>query len=91
MKFGDFQLGDLVEVVNLAPTGRRVLSGASPTIANGDQGIVTEKYSADFRVQCGSNTAMQWEANIRPDEVRLIARLGREEATRRLFAKPQEV
>ncbi|WP_157131275.1 hypothetical protein [Burkholderia pseudomallei] len=84
MKLADFELGDLVEVVNLTPIVRRVLAGSSRTIANGEQGIVTEKYRTDFRVQSGNNASMHWEANIRPDEVRLISRLGREEATRRL-------
>lgn len=84
MKLDDFELGDLVEVVNLSPIERRVLAGTSRSIANGDQGIVVEKYRADIRVQSGSNAAMQWEANIRPDEVRLVSRLGRKEATRRL-------
>lgn len=86
MMSNDFEIGDLVEVVKIAPPVRRVLAGTSPTIANGDQGIVTEKYRSDLRVQCGSNTAMRWEANVRADEVRLISRLGREEANRRLFA-----
>jgi len=86
----DFELGDLVEIVNLSPSDRRVLAGTSRSIAKGEQGIVTEMYLTDFRVQCGSNGLMQWEANIRPDEVRLVARLGREEATRRLFSKTQK-
>jgi hypothetical protein len=86
MKLEDFELGDLVEVTNLSPMERRVLAGSSRTIANGDRGIVTETYPTDFRVQCGSNAAMEWEAQLRSDEVRLIARLGRQEATRRLFA-----
>ncbi|KVV07376.1 hypothetical protein [Burkholderia ubonensis] len=85
LKLDDFELGDLVEIVNLAPAKQRVLAGTSRTIANGEQGIVTEKYSTEFRVQRGSNAAMQWEANIRPDEVRLVSRLGHDEATRRLL------
>lgn len=82
----DFQVGDLVEVVSLVPINNRALAGSSQAITNGDRGIVIEKYSEDFRVQCGSNATMQWEANMRADEVRFVARLGREEATRRLTA-----
>ncbi|CAJ6617771.1 Uncharacterised protein [Burkholderia pseudomallei] len=83
MTVEDFELGDLVEVTNLNPVERRVLCGTG-AIDNGQRGIVTEKYREDFRVQRGRNAAMEWEANIRPDEVRLIERLGREEATARL-------
>lgn len=81
-----FAVGDLVEVVKLEPTERRVLAGQHAwTIENGEYGIVTELYRDDFRVQYGSNVAMKWEANLRADEVRLVERLGREEATRRLL------
>ena len=90
MTLDEFELGDLVEVVNLSRAESRVLAGSTPTITHGDRGIVTEKYHTDFRVQCGTNAAMMWEANIRPEEVRLVARLGREEATRRLVEKRQE-
>ncbi|MEX3555975.1 MAG: hypothetical protein VB131_05085 [Burkholderia gladioli] len=86
MTVEEFAVGDLVEVVNVKPTERRVLAGQHPwAIENGEQGIVTELYRHDFRVQCGSNAAMKWEANLRADEVRLVARLGREEATSRLL------
>ncbi|HEP6431464.1 TPA: hypothetical protein VDB83_005796 [Burkholderia cenocepacia] len=79
MTVEDFEIGDLVEVTNLNPVNQRVLCG-SGAIVDGQRGIVTEKYRTDFRVQRGSNAALEWEANIRPDEVRLIERLGHEEA-----------
>ncbi|MBN3729327.1 hypothetical protein [Burkholderia sp. Tr-20390] len=84
MTVEDFEIGDLVEVTNLNPVERRALGGTG-AIANGQRGIVTEKYRTDFRVQRGSNAELEWEANIRPDEVRLIERLGREEATAQLY------
>lgn len=82
----DFELGDLVEITNLSRVDRRVLSGSAFRIEPDEKGIVTEKYRTDFRVQSGRNDAVKWEANLRPDEVRLVERLGMAEAGRRLGA-----
>lgn len=86
MNLDDFKPGDLVEVARLSAVGPRALCGCSPVVCVGQQGIIVEMFDADFRVLCGSECHLAWEANLRPDEVTLVTRLGWEEADSRVKA-----
>ncbi|WP_432262968.1 hypothetical protein [Cupriavidus sp. TMH.W2] len=73
-------VGDLVELV-AAPD--ETIRGAQPP-APGDRGIIVSHYGNDCRVVCGTYPALRWEALCAVPALRLVARLGREEALRRL-------